>query len=48
MLNFCLGIILGIVLGVIVMAIAATNGNYTKIEDAYYKGVEDGKAMSNT
>ena len=39
--------ILGFILGIVVIAAMTVSGNGAKIEEAYYKGFEDGKATSD-
>ena len=46
MLNFLVGFILGSMFGLVVTALIVASGNRTREEEAYYKGIEDGKAMN--
>ena len=38
---------LGAIFGTVVMAVMSVSGDCSKIEEAYYKGFEDGKAAGS-
>lgn len=46
MLTFFIGLILGGMCGLVITALIAASGNRTREEEAYHKGIEDGKAMN--
>ena len=47
MLDFIIGMLVGIIFGAVIMATMAVSGNCSKIEEAYHKGFDDGKASKN-
>ena len=47
MLSFIIGAISGAALVMIVMALMTVSGDCSRIEEAYYQGLEDGKAVSD-
>ena len=46
-MDFIIGLLIGGTFGVMTMAIMTVSGDCSKIEEAYYKGFEDGKATNN-